>query len=233
MQQMIKDHWDERVAFLTVDVVKKGACNDNASSAASRARCVSGVTNEHSAEPNDVEGCGDTCSTPPPRDEQPVAVVDWSILTIQENPKDDGTATQLVDEDQIYEAMGFKEAEAREEEHGTQEVPIPAMSAQMHEDMNAAAVDVDDIAHEEPLYEWDRDNPDMSVGTVYPSMEELRLAIKQYAIKREFELVTEHSDTERYRVCCGALGCPWKLRARTQHDGSVRVHFLIVYTCFL
>ena len=62
--------------------------------------------------------------------------------------------------------MGFKEAEAREEEHGTQEVPIPAMSAQMHEDMNAAAVDVDDIAHEEPLYEWDRDNPDMSVHCV-------------------------------------------------------------------
>ena len=66
VQQMIKDHWDERVAFFTVDVVKKGVCNDNASSAASRARCVSSVTNEHSAKPNDVEGCGDTCSTPPP-----------------------------------------------------------------------------------------------------------------------------------------------------------------------
>jgi len=36
---------------------------------------------------------------PPPHDEQPIVVVVWSILTIQENPKDDGTATQLVDED--------------------------------------------------------------------------------------------------------------------------------------
>jgi hypothetical protein len=26
-------------------------------------------------------------------------------------------------------------------------------------------------------------------------------------------------------VKCGALGCPWKLRGKTQHDGSVRVHF--------
>jgi hypothetical protein len=47
---MIKDRWDERLAFLSVDVVRKDGCTDNASSTASKARCVSSVTNE----PSDV-----------------------------------------------------------------------------------------------------------------------------------------------------------------------------------
>ena len=120
--------------------------------------------------------------------------------------------------------MGFKDTVQTEEEEATgQEVPIPAMSAEMQEDINEAYVNVDDTADEEPLYEWDRDNPDVSVGICYPSMIDLRLAVKQHGIVNEFEVQTEHSDKERYRVCCAALGCPWKLRARTQHDGSVRV----------
>jgi hypothetical protein len=87
-------------------------------------------------------------------------------------------------------------------------VPIPAISAEIQEDMNEAAINVDNTVDEEPLYEWDRDNPDMSVGTCYPSMKELRLAGRQHAIVKEFELDIEHSDKERYMCCCAALGCP-------------------------
>jgi hypothetical protein len=61
---MIKDRWDERWAFLSVDVVRKDRCTNKASSAASKARCVSGVTNDPSDVPDDVEACGDTCSSP-------------------------------------------------------------------------------------------------------------------------------------------------------------------------
>ena len=110
-----------------------------------------------------------------------------------------------------------------EEEAGGHEVPIPAMSAKMQEDMNEASVNVNDTTDEEPMYEWDRDNPDLSVGICNPSMTDLRLAVRQQGIVNEFEVQTEHSDKEWYRICCAALGCPWKLRARTQHDGSVRV----------
>jgi hypothetical protein len=38
-------------------------------------------------------------------------------------------------------------------------------------------VNVDDIIEEESMYKWDRDNPDMSVGISYPSMNEFRLAV--------------------------------------------------------
>ena len=210
--------------------MRKDGCTNNASFAASKARCVSGVTNEPSDVPDDVEGCRDTCSSPSLPSEQPVAVVDWSSLTILETPADDGLATQLVDEDKVYEAIGFMEAEATEEAADREEVPIPGMTAEMQADMNEAAVNVDDTIEEEPMYEWDKDNLDMSVGISYPSMDEFRLVVRQHAIVKEFELGTEHLDKERFRGCCAALGCPWKIRARTQHDGSVRVYFL---QCFV
>jgi hypothetical protein len=175
--------------------------------------------------PDDVEGCGDTCSSPPPPPppiEQPVAV-DWNTLTIQENPDDNGLATQLIDEEQVYEAMCFKEAEAQEAARN--EVPIPVITGEMEANMNEAVVDVDDTIDAEPMYEWDRDNPDMSVGTCYP-MDESRLAVRQHAIKKEFELDTKHSDKERYTANCAWLGCSWFIRGKTQHDGSVRVQIL-------
>ena len=65
--------------------------------------------------------------------------------------------------------------------------------------MSKAAVHIDDTVHEEPMHEWDRDNPDMSVGTLYPSMKEFRLAVRQHAIVQEFEYDTEHSDKDRFR----------------------------------
>ena len=128
-----------------------------------------------------------------------MAAVDWSTLIILENPNDVGLATELVDEDHVFEAMGFKKAVEPEEGVG-QQVPIPAMTAEMQEDMNEAVVNVDDTVDEEPLYEWDRDNPDLSVGICYPSMADIRLAVKQHAIVKEFELETEHSNKEIYRV---------------------------------
>ena len=60
-------------------------------------------------------------------------------------------------------------------------------------------------------------------GTLYPSMKEFRLAVRQHAIVYEFEYDTEHSDKDRFRAKCSVVGCPWIIRARTQHDGSVRV----------
>ena len=79
------------------------------------------------------------------------------------------------------------------------------------------------------MFDWDRDNPNMSVGICYPSMEDFRLAVKQHAIVNEFELATVHSDKQRFRGNCGSLGCPWIIRARTQLDGSVRVFSFVLH----
>jgi len=130
----------------------------------------------------------------------------------------------------VYEAMGFKAADERAEEAAREVVPIPTMTTEMQKDMCESVIPVDDNVPEEPMFQWDRENPNMSVGVCYPSMDDFRLAVRQHVIVKEFEFATAHSDTQRFRGHYGSLGCPWIIRARTQHDGSVRVFFLVCFT---
>ena len=231
-----------------VDVVSK---NGQGSGTAGSVRSASGVTTAevsgvhanaggsgigaNSGAPENAEGCGDTSSSPPPPqpsvpDDIPVDV-DWAKNFIM--PDEEGDHNAAVDEDILYEAMGFKAADERAEEATRQAVPIPTMTAEMQSDMAEAAIPVHDNVEEEPLFDWDRDNPDMSVGTCYPSMQDFRLAVKHHAIVNEFELATAHSDKQRFRGNCGSLGCPRIIRAK--RDGSVRVFFLcdahIYFSC--
>ena len=109
----------------------------------------------------------------------------------------------------MCEAMGFKAIDGRAEEAAREAVPIPTMTSEMQKDMGESVVPVDDNVPDEPMFQWDRDNPDMSVGVCYPSMDDFRLVVRQHAIVKEFELATAHSDTQRFRGHCGSLGCPW------------------------
>jgi hypothetical protein len=104
------------------------------------------------------------------------------------------------------------------------EIPVPDIPPEVQEEMDAAALPIDDNEATEPLFFYDRDNPDMSVGTLYPSMPEFRLAVKQHAIVKEFELDTKKSDPSRFRSFCKSKGCKWIIRARTLRDNSVRVY---------
>jgi hypothetical protein len=214
---------DEKVMHVSCDVVEKDAAglNDVVSRAnkggSSATAAQSGVTNEGHAE--NAEGLGDTCSTP----EEGRAegnMVDWNTLTILVDENCDGEANVVVDEDEIYEVFGFKAAD---------EVPIPNIPADVEAEMNEAAIPVNDDLVDEPMFGWDRDNPDMSVGTLYPCMDDFRMAVRQHAIVNEFELGTEKSDKERFRGHCGSKDCPWKIRARTQKDSNVRVPILTLF----
>jgi hypothetical protein len=130
----------------------------------------------------------------------------------------------LVDEEQIYEAMGFTAAEEGiGASDGPTEIPVPVIPPELQKEMNAAAMDVDDNEASEPLFFYDRDILDMSIGTLYPSMPEFRLAVKHHATVSEFELGTEKSDKKRFRGFCKSEGCQWVIRARTQRGGIVRV----------
>ena len=99
--------------------------------------------------------------------------------------------------------------------------------------MEHATIHIDDKNPEEPIENWDRDNPDMDVGTYYPNMDDFRLAVRQHAIVEEFELGTQKSDKERFRGYCRAEGCPWRISARTQHDGTVRVCFIHIRMLYM
>jgi len=45
-----------------------------------------------------------------------------------------------------------------------------------------------------PIVAYDRNDPPMSVGSVYPNMKQFKLALNQHAIKHEFEYLTEKSE---------------------------------------
>ena len=72
--------------------------------------------------------------------------------------------------------------------------------------------------------DYDRENPPIKVGSTYASMSEFRGAVRQHAIKEQFELGTEKSCTERFRGYCKANGCPWAIVARLMHAGHREKH---------
>ena len=78
---------------------------------------------------------------------------------------------------------------------------------------------------------YDKNNPPMDVGTIYPTMEEFKMAVRQYAINKEFDLGTGKSDKTRYKCFCKSSGVyPWKING-TKHKGqsTVEVSTLICF----
>jgi hypothetical protein len=219
-QKMIEEKWKERVAYIAVEVTAKDGYETNDSGIPPR----SGVTNVDAYVGPNSEGIADTC-TSPVQDANEAIPVDWATLTIIQDEAKDGEANAIADEDVVYEAMGFQEAHERAEEAATEEIPIPTISKELEREMEDAAIPVDDTAPTEPMADWDRDFPDMSVGTHYPCMDDFRMALRQHAIVKDFEFGTKKSDKGRFTGYCKAAGCPWVIRAKTQRDKSVRVYF--------
>ncbi|XP_047948887.1 uncharacterized protein LOC125194687 [Salvia hispanica] len=58
------------------------------------------------------------------------------------------------------------------------------------------------------------EDPPMDVGTIYANMNDFRRAVKQHAIKNQFELVIEKSCPNLFRGFCKAEGCPWSIIVR-------------------
>jgi len=67
----------------------------------------------------------------------------------------------------------------------------------------------------------------MKVGTIYVSMDEFRIVVRQHAIKEQFQLATKKPCKEMFKGICNAEGCPRTIVARLMRDQQqVRVlHF--------
>ncbi|WVZ84976.1 hypothetical protein U9M48_031941, partial [Paspalum notatum var. saurae] len=223
-ERMIECRLDEKVMHLTVDVVEKQAYKKGSHlNAGSSSHAISGVT--HGGVEDET---GDCTGNSPDASEQPFVPyeVDWDTLVVAQDEAHDGDPTDVVDEAAVYMSMGFEAKDREAAEKADEAYAIPCMTAEMEKDFSEASILVDDNDMAEPIADWDRDNPDMSVGAVYPSMDEFRLAIKQWSIVHEFSLGTEKSHQSRWRGFCKAKGYPWKLTTKTQGDSSVRVQII-------
>jgi hypothetical protein len=52
------------------------------------------------------------------------------------------------------------------------------------------------------IIEYDRDNPSLTEGTIFPSMIDCKNAVVTFCIKGEYDFVVDKSDTTRFRVHC-------------------------------
>ena len=53
-----------------------------------------------------------------------------------------------------------------------------------------------------PNVDYDKNDPPMAVGTMYPNMKEFKVSLSQHAIKHEFKFNIEKSVPSRYQVYC-------------------------------
>jgi len=230
-RDMIEARWDEKEMSVCCEVVARDKDSsrmgtwDSEKANVPKEQSVhgtSGVTAEHlhaHVHRGNVECTDDACSSP-----ELVPFIDWGDFTILPDEELDGDATELVDEELLFEAMGLgDDADGRAK--SSKEIPVPEIPPELQAEIDAAAIPVDDNGANEPLFFYDRDNPEMTVGTLYPSMPEFRLAVRQHAVVKDFELGTEKSDKSRFRGFCKSKGCPWIIRAKTQRDESVRVSY--------
>jgi hypothetical protein len=63
----------------------------------------------------------------------------------------------------------------------------------------------------------------MILESRYKDMPTFRPAIRQFVINREFELGNEATCPFRFRGYCKGVGCPWRINARVEIQGSSTV----------
>jgi hypothetical protein len=169
--------------------------------------------------------------------EQQGHVVNWEELQIKERQDDEGEGRmEFFDEDQLYRLLGLR----TEDDHGqgaadgTSNVDHATTkndSTVPDVDTRGAAIPVDDAIPEERVMVYDPNNPCMDIGSVYPNMVEFRLAVRQFAINKEFALHTVKTDTERFIGKCMAPDCPWHINGQKQRHSKtvmVQTQFFVV-----
>ncbi|KAJ1270386.1 hypothetical protein BS78_06G048800 [Paspalum vaginatum] len=142
-----------------------------------------------------------------------------------------------VDEDEIFAEVGPKVTTKDADLDDDYFPSTDSESDTDHDGCNDEESEDDEMVEDKvpPKFEditWDKDDPPMTVGTIYPNMHDFRLALSSHSIKHEFEYLIEKSDPGRCRVSCGARfeGCKWRLHVSNMGDHvTVKV---IALTCF-
>ena len=149
----------------------------------------------------------------------PKVGIDWDALQIVERQDEEGRI-EIVDDDRMYELIGLRaEDEAAEKAGEAFKMQEGDVNRSYSENETIdAAIPVDDEIPDERVMLHDPDKPCMDIGTVYPSMRDFRLAVRQFAINEEFELEIYKTDLSRFIGNCKREGCPWHIVGRRQQS---------------
>jgi len=156
-------------------------------------------------------------------DVETIGKVDWATLQIVETHDDEGRI-EVMSESRMCEFLGLTEEGTTNE---STNVPTQGFGCRMDEqvndtalgqDIDGAAIPTSDAVPGEMVITYDKKNPSMEVGTMYPTMEEFKLAVWQFAINKEFHLRVEKSTKTVYRAYCNSgdedRPCIWRINGR-------------------
>jgi hypothetical protein len=131
------------------------------------------------------------------------AAINWDGLQIENMWEEEGRQ-DVPHERAIYRTLGLQQEDEMEERSRREAEEGGGGRRQPLEPINDAATAIpctDDVPGETRVF-YDLNNPVMEPGALYRSMEQFRLALRQYAINKEFELGCESSNRSRYRAFC-------------------------------
>jgi hypothetical protein len=102
---------------------------------------------------------------------------------------------------------------------------VNACMADIDKDLlDEAALPVPEDMPEEDHFWYDKEHPVIEEGSLFHSMEEFRMLLRTFAIRGQFDIQIQDSDTTRFIGHCKGNICSWKIVARTIEDRkAVRV----------
>jgi hypothetical protein len=77
----------------------------------------------------------------------------------------------------------------------------------------------DTVGCETIVHVTDFENPKIEVGVTFEDGKCFKKAIRQYAVKGEYEIAAPYSEATRYRGYCKAKKCKWRIHASQLQDG--------------
>jgi hypothetical protein len=89
---------------------------------------------------------------------------------------------------------------------------------------------VDDARGCETLvHATDLENPRIEVGVTFGDGDSFKKAIRQYAIKGEYEIAAPYSESTRYRAYCKSAQYKWRIHASQLQDGRTWQVFIMIF----
>ncbi|KAE8771622.1 hypothetical protein D1007_56477 [Hordeum vulgare] len=155
-----------------------------------------------------------------------VNVVDWNAVELEE-PTD--LVIAPIANTEMAKLFGIPVDDRDEEERdeaNTSDNDDRELSDVDEQLMKDDADDVDDAHDEELVHVYDKENPVIRVGKLWPNMDEFRLSFKTYAVRHQFDAKTVWTDRKKFYAKCrgfdgsGRRACKWYISARLQPDGS-------------
>jgi hypothetical protein len=163
----------------------------------------------------------------------------WDAMIVSNVLEDEGRV-EVPRENLIYSNLGLnkegKDENSRRHEfcRGGSTCHVQ-QSGDIDKDDHLADQPREDFLPDEKRVVYDRMNPSMQLGCLFPNMKEFRIAMRRYAIKHEFKLGIDVTSTTRYVGYYKGGDWHWRIYAHEEKKGlpTIVVYYNVTYVHLL